>query len=99
MRMLVIVVVEQSQEGWSAWFRNSPQNVCVAELDILAVLTLVETHGTSDMEAWDMTKLDARSRDGHLEYLLPCADRRRITDRHEQTNHVTPAFDAGPAVL
>jgi len=79
MRMLVIVVVERNQDGWSAWFRNSPHNVCVAEFDILAVLTLIETYGTPDMDAWDMIKLDARSSDGHLEYLLPCADRERIS--------------------
>ena len=87
MRMLVIVVVERnSDSSWSAWFRNSPHQVCEGEYDILALLTLIETFGTSDMDAWDMTELDARSRDGHWEYLLPCADHNQIRIRH---NHVS----------
>jgi hypothetical protein len=71
MRMFVIVVAEQSANGWSAWFRNSPQDVCTGECDILAILSLIEKYGTSDMDAWDMTRLDKRSRDGHFEFLLP----------------------------
>lgn len=88
MRMLVIVVVEQTQDGWSAWFRNSAHNVCVAECDILAVLDLIETHGTSDMDAWDMVKLEARSRDGHFEYLLPCACRRLTESKPSQADEL-----------
>lgn len=71
MRMLVIVVAEQNCDGWSAWFRNSRNDVCTGNSELLAILSLVETHGTVDMDAWDMTRLDARSRDGHREYLLP----------------------------
>lgn len=97
--MLVIVVVERNQGGWSAWFRNSPHNVSVAQFDILAVLTLIETFGTSDMDVWDMTKLDARSRDGHWEYLLPCADRRQIRNRHDHTDDIAPTVQPAPSVL
>lgn len=67
----MIVVSEQTSEGWSAWFRDMPQHVCVGDSGLLAILTLIETHGSVDMDAWDMIKLDARSHDSHFEYLLP----------------------------
>ena len=57
MQMLVIVVAEKTANGWSAWFRNSPQNVCVADSDVIAMLNLVEIFGTREMDFWDMTKL------------------------------------------
>lgn len=71
LRMFVIVVVEKNTDGWSAWFRNSPNDVGTGNSELLAILSLVESYGTVDMDAWDMTKLDARSRDGHNEFLLP----------------------------
>lgn len=69
----VIVVAELNEDGWSAWFRNSPQDVAFGECSLLAVLSLVETHGTIEMDAWDMTELPDRSSARHLEYLLPGA--------------------------
>lgn len=65
-----IVVAEQTPEGWSAWFRDFPQEVCVGDSDLLAIMTLVETYGSIDMDIWDMEKLDARSHATRLEYLL-----------------------------
>ena len=86
MRMLIIVVVERNPGGWSAWFRNSPHEICEGEFDILAILSLIERHGTADIDAWDMTRLDARSRDGHEEFLLPCAVCRPTRNRQDATN-------------
>ncbi len=77
MQMLVIVIAEQNSVGWSAWFRDAPHNVCDGGSDIVAILTLIESYGTPEMDPWDMTKLDARSRDGHLEYLVPSVWRRQ----------------------
>jgi hypothetical protein len=75
-RMFVIVIAEQTREGWSAWFRNSPDDVCFDNSGLLAILTLIESHGNLDMDPWDMTLLDGRSREGHREYLLPVAIRK-----------------------
>ncbi len=99
MQMLVIVVVERNPDGWSAWFRDSTHNVCLAECDILAVLSLIETHGSADMDAWGMIKLDARSRDDHWEYLLPCAYRRRIANSQDDTNQIISPPVTVPSVL
>src|SRR6478736_4871664 len=75
-RMFVIVIAEKTREGWSAWFRNSPDDVCSDNSDVLAILTLIESHGNVDMDPWDMTRLDSRSRAGHQEYLLPITVRK-----------------------
>lgn len=85
MQMLVIVVTEKTANGWSAWFRNSPQNVCVADSDVIAMLNLVEVFGTREMDFWDMTKLDARSRDNHYEFLIPSAVPDSIQYQHSES--------------
>ncbi|WP_029247854.1 hypothetical protein [Schlesneria paludicola] len=78
MQMLVIIVAEQNPDGWSAWLKDSPQTVSWGNSDILAILSLIETYGTPEMDPWDMTKLEARSYEGHLEYLLPISIGHRI---------------------
>ena len=78
MQMLVIVIAEQTPDGWSAWLKDSPQFVSSGNSDIMAILGLIETYGSAEMDPWDMTKLEARSYEGHLEYLLPIAMGHRI---------------------
>ena len=84
MQMLIIVVAERTADGWSAWFRNSPQNVCVADSDVIAMWNLVEIFGTREMDFWDMTKLDARSHHDHYEYLIPSVVPDSINYQHTE---------------
>lgn len=70
-RRYVIVIAEEVANGWSAWFRDTPHNVCIGDTDLLAILTLIEAHGSIDMDAWDMIKLESRSNPAHSEFLLP----------------------------
>ena len=72
------IIVEGKYDHWTAWFHGVPQVAYSADWPTGAIERLLEHYGTDNFAPTGMIDLEAETRDGHFEFLLPLVGRMTI---------------------
>lgn len=78
MRIFAHIIVEQLHGHWTAWFRDMPQVACGGEWPADAIRRLLKAFGDNRFDTDHIDAVDDASTVDHLEFRIPCRDRRRI---------------------
>lgn len=76
-RRYVRIIVEEKHDQWSAWFAILPQCCAGGGHPAEAIDELLEMFANM-FEQDEISSSDPGTRDGHLEFLIPFAEWRRI---------------------
>jgi len=77
MRMFVHVICEERDGHWSAWFSGRPELASGGLWPSQAIQRLLDGFG-GQYSSEEIVALDSRTRDGHLEFLVPEVFRLKI---------------------
>ena len=78
MRAFAKIIVEENECQWTAWFSDLPQVAIGGEWPSDAIRKLLEHFGERYVDANGIVVVEDRTRDGHLELLMPLVGFRRI---------------------
>jgi hypothetical protein len=71
-----------------AWFSDAPHLVCDSSPDWAhAVATLIDVHGSTELEWHNIFAIEATTRDGHAEFLIPFATGAHLAESSSIMSH------------
>ncbi len=73
----VHIIVTQADDHWSAAYRETLQVGFGGEIPSVAILRLLEFTG-ANVDVEGIVAIEEATRDGHLEFLIPCRESHRI---------------------